>query len=103
MNDVTKSLSGLLNDTNRADFSSLNGKGKTNRRRNYKKKNTVTKLQGLLIFVDIFSNRLFLAIAKPHECGLVVPNERNANADSVKNSHCPWAESKIVLLCVKNN
>jgi len=28
-------------------------------------------------------------VAKQHECGLVVLNKINANADSVKNSHCP--------------
>jgi len=28
-------------------------------------------------------------VAKQHERGLVVLNKRNANADSVENSHCP--------------
>ncbi len=38
MNDVTKSLSGLLGDTSQANFNSLNGKGKMKARRGYKKR-----------------------------------------------------------------
>lgn len=40
MNDVTQSLSGLLNDTNQANFSNLKGKGKMKARRSYKKRST---------------------------------------------------------------
>ena len=38
MNDVTQSLSGLLGETNQANFRSLKGKGKMKARRGYKKR-----------------------------------------------------------------